>query len=160
MTMARPFPLVDLILSDERATEVLAQRVAKGLLPGDILLLEGPVGAGKSTLARAVIRARLGEPTLEVPSPTYTLVQTYAGNGVEIWHADLYRLEDPADILELGLTDAFGKEICLVEWPDRLGADVPESAVTLSLASHADGSHGLTARGDKEILLRLGLVDD
>lgn len=102
---------------------------------GDTILLEGPIGAGKSCFARAFIQARLtATGRLEdVPSPTYTLVQTYDDGNVEIWHADLYRLIGPADIDELGLWDAFEAAICLVEWPDRLGPLAPTDALLIRL---------------------------
>ena len=89
------------------------------LRAGDCVLLEGPIGAGKTHFCRALIRARLGREE-DVPSPTFTLVQTYDAD-VEIWHADLYRLSHPDEALELGLEDAFASAICLVEWPERLG---------------------------------------
>jgi tRNA threonylcarbamoyl adenosine modification protein YjeE len=117
-----------LTLDGAPATEALAARLASRLEAGDCLLLDGPVGAGKTTFARALVGARRAAAGLrpeEVPSPTFTLVQTYATDGPEIWHADLYRLGDPEEIAELGLEDAFAEAICLVEWPDRLGAAAP-----------------------------------
>ncbi len=96
------------------------------------LLLEGPVGAGKSHVARAAIRALAGAAT-EVPSPSFTLVQVYDTPEGEIWHADLYRLTDPAEVEELGLVGAMGQAIVLVEWPDRLAGLRPPDAVTLRL---------------------------
>lgn len=111
----------------------LAAALARRLGAGDTLLLDGPVGAGKTTFARALIRARLGDPEAEVPSPTFTLVQTYGEGPEAIWHADLYRLSGPEEILETGLADAFGRALCLVEWPGRLGALAPRDALTLRL---------------------------
>ncbi|PLL14708.1 tRNA (adenosine(37)-N6)-threonylcarbamoyltransferase complex ATPase subunit type 1 TsaE [Tabrizicola sp. TH137] len=127
-----------LFLPDEAATANLGERIASLLEPGDTVLLEGPIGAGKSHLARALIRARLGRME-DVPSPTFTLVQTYDAGDVEIWHADLYRLGHPDDVLELGLEDAFGKAICLIEWPDRLGPHLPANALRLRLSSQGEG---------------------
>ena len=124
-------------LPDPNATEALAERIAPVLGPGDTLLLAGPIGAGKTHFARALIRARIGREE-EVPSPTYTLVQTYDAGETEIWHADLYRLGDPGEIAELGLDEAFETAICLVEWPDRL-ADPPPGAVTLTFSVAGDG---------------------
>ena len=120
------------------ATCGLAQALAPGLGAGDVLLLSGPVGAGKTHFARCLIRA-LTTRDEDVPSPTYTLVQTYPGPKAEIWHADLYRLGDPAEIVELGLADAFDEAIALVEWPDRLGELTPASAL------HLDFAHGTGA---------------
>lgn len=118
-------------------TEALGQRLAALAKPGDVILLEGPVGAGKSCLARAFIRARIGREE-EVPSPTFTLVQVYEAAGGEIWHADLYRLAHPDEVWELGLDDAFASAICLVEWPDRLGKHVPPDALRLRLEAAAE----------------------
>ncbi len=102
------------------------------LHPGDVILLNGDVGAGKTHFARALIQSQLVA-FEDVPSPTFTLVQTYESAVGEIWHADLYRLTDLQEIEELGLTDAFETAICLVEWPDRLGDLAPEHALTLEL---------------------------
>ncbi len=136
-----PPDAVTFTLPDPQATEVLARWIAPHLNPGDTILLEGPVGAGKSHFARALIGARqqaAGLPPEDVPSPTFTLVQYYDAGDVEIWHADLYRLTHPDEALELGLSDAFTSAICLVEWPDRLGADRPANAMTLTLTPLAD----------------------
>ncbi|RBI84710.1 tRNA (adenosine(37)-N6)-threonylcarbamoyltransferase complex ATPase subunit type 1 TsaE [Rhodosalinus halophilus] len=123
----------DRLLASPDATAALARRLAPRLRPGDSLLLEGPVGAGKSHFARALISALLTEPE-DIPSPTYTLVQSYAGRTGPIWHADLYRLGDASELAELGLDDAFGTAICLVEWPERLGDAAPEGALRLTFA--------------------------
>lgn len=126
-----------LVLAGSEETDRIARALAPELRAGDVLLLAGPVGAGKSQFARATIRARLGEAE-EVPSPTFTLVQVY-GEAPEIWHADLYRLSGPGEIAELGLEEAFGRAICLVEWPDRLGPLAPEGALRIDLAPVAEG---------------------
>lgn len=134
---------VDIALPNEAATEALADWIAPRLAAGDTILLEGAVGAGKSHFARALIHARqraAGHPPEDVPSPTFTLVQYYDAGDVAIWHADLYRLTHPDEALELGLEDAFGSAICLVEWPDRLGADRPAHALTLTLTPQPDPS--------------------
>lgn len=128
---------IELELPDPNATEALARVIAPLLRAGDVLLLSGPIGAGKTHFARALIRARLGREE-EVPSPTYTLVQTYADEGGEIWHADLYRLGDPGEIAELGLEDAFAEAICLVEWPERMPAP-PADALSLRFAVAGEG---------------------
>ena len=116
------------------ATSALAARLAPRLGAGDTLLLVGPIGAGKTHFARALIHACLaaaGAPAEDVPSPTYTLVQTYRAGELEIWHADLYRLTDAAEATELGLEDAFATAICLIEWPDRMAGLLPPDALTL-----------------------------
>ncbi len=142
--MNSPAPL-SLILPDARATEALGQRLAELARPGDVILLEGPIGAGKSCLARACIRARLGREE-EVPSPTFTLVQVYEAD-VEICHADLYRLTHPDEVWELGLDDAFQTAICLVEWPDRLGDHVPPDALSIRLDAAGEGRRAVIGGG-------------
>ena len=124
-------PPLRLALSSESETCRLAEMLAAHARPGDTILLDGPIGAGKTHFCRAFIRARLGHDE-EVPSPTFTLVQTYDGD-VDIWHADLFRLHSPDEVTELGLIDAFSSAICLIEWPDRLGSLKPRDAVRLSL---------------------------
>jgi tRNA threonylcarbamoyladenosine biosynthesis protein TsaE len=131
-------PCTTLFLPTEAQTTALGRKLAGLARAGDVILLEGPIGAGKSALARAFIRARLGE-TEDVPSPTFTLVQVYDDKGTEIWHADLYRLTHPDEVWELGLDQAFDTAICLVEWPDRLGRHLPPDALRLQLRSKDDG---------------------
>lgn len=137
-----PF-LLSRLLPDADATDAFGRTLAARLRGGDVLLLEGPIGAGKTHFARSLIRTRLGQQE-DVPSPTFTLVQTY-GDDPEIWHADLYRLGHPDEAAELGLEDAFATAICLVEWPERLGSLRPEGALTLHFVS-IDG--GLSRRVD------------
>lgn len=129
-------PDVQIFLPDEASATRFAQICADHLGAGDTVLLSGPVGAGKSHFARAVIRAHLGQHT-EVPSPSFTLVQCYEAE-FEIWHADLYRLTHSYEAAELGLEDAMGKALCLIEWPDRL-AQIPPHAVSLSLSMADEG---------------------
>jgi len=130
-----------LALPDPEAAAAFGRALAPRLTPGDTLLLEGPIGSGKTHIARAIVAARLAVAgrAEDIPSPTYTLVQTYADGLAEIWHADLYRLTDPAEIMELGLDDAFASAIVLIEWPDRLGGLVPPGALRLTLAHHGPG---------------------
>ncbi|MFK7836974.1 MAG: tRNA (adenosine(37)-N6)-threonylcarbamoyltransferase complex ATPase subunit type 1 TsaE [Sulfitobacter sp.] len=109
-----------------------AAALGQRLRGGDTILLEGDVGAGKTHFARSLILSLLDVPE-DVPSPTFTLVQTYPSTRGDIWHADLYRLTSSQEIEELGLVDAFETDICLVEWPDRLGALMPTNALTLRL---------------------------
>ncbi len=126
------------IFETEEETRNFATHLAPLLRPGDVILLVGDIGAGKSFLSRAIIRFFLGEGA-EVPSPTFTLVQTYETHNFEIWHCDLYRLSSPDEIIELGLTEAFDDEVCLIEWPDRLGDDLPKNALTIEMSATAAG---------------------
>lgn len=119
-----------LCFSDAEQTSLYAARLARHLGSGDVILLSGDVGAGKTHFARSLIQSLLAEPE-DIPSPTFTLVQTYETAAAEIWHADLYRLTSIQEVEELGLIDAFATAICLVEWPDRLGALTPPSALSL-----------------------------
>lgn len=123
---------LDLFSQDQ--THRLADLLAARAEPGLTLLLDGPVGAGKTTLARRIIQSRLAASGKmeDVPSPTFTIVQTYEADGLEIWHADLYRLTSTSELFELGLDAAFDSAFCMVEWPDRLG-DANPPALRLDL---------------------------
>ena len=143
-----------ILSATEADTAKFAARLAPLLRAGDTILLSGQIGAGKSAFSRALIRARLGRQE-DVPSPTFTIVQTYHAEDVEIWHCDLYRLTHPDEALELGLSEAFETAICLIEWPDRLGADSPSGALTLDFSAH-DDHHKITARLPLEWADRLG----
>ncbi|WP_299600827.1 tRNA (adenosine(37)-N6)-threonylcarbamoyltransferase complex ATPase subunit type 1 TsaE [uncultured Tateyamaria sp.] len=108
------------------------------LRAGDVVLLEGDVGAGKTHFARALIQSVLLEPE-DVPSPTFTLVQIYDTRNGALWHTDLYRVSADTEIDELGLMDAFEDAICLVEWPDRLGPLTPATALTITIQTAGEG---------------------
>ncbi|MFW8633924.1 tRNA (adenosine(37)-N6)-threonylcarbamoyltransferase complex ATPase subunit type 1 TsaE [Cribrihabitans pelagius] len=132
-----------LTLNSPEETAELAGQIAGALRPGDCLLLDGPIGAGKTHFARHLLQTLMPVPE-DVPSPTFTLVQTYEVPGGEVWHADLYRLTSLDEVEELGLTAAFDEAVCLVEWPDRLAELTPAHALTLSLApdpEHEDRRH-------------------
>jgi len=109
----------------------LALKFAKIIAQGDVLLLQGGIGAGKTHFARCLIQSLLDQPE-DIPSPTFTLVQTYPTRIGELWHADLYRLSHPDEVFELGLHDAFSDAVCLVEWPDRLGDLAPKQALLIN----------------------------
>ena len=115
----------------------LGARLGRALRPGDTVALIGGLGAGKTTLARGLVQSVLPHET--VPSPTYTLVQTYDFPGFTLWHCDLYRLEHPDEAYELGLMDAMGEDVCLLEWPDRLGALLPEDALEIEIMFEGEG---------------------
>jgi N-acetylmuramate 1-kinase len=129
-------------LADEQATNLLGNDLARALVPGDLVLLSGDLGAGKSTLARALIRTLAQDPDLEVPSPTFTLVQAY-DTPLPVAHFDLYRLGDPAELDELGLDDALDGGIALVEWPERAGNALSGNAIRVSLRSIGIGREAI-----------------
>ena len=130
-------PLFEINLPSPEATHALAVRIGGVLQAGDVLLLEGGIGAGKTHFARSLIQSLQAVPE-DVPSPTFTLVQTYESHAGEIWHADLYRLTDPDELQELGLTDAYTSAICLIEWPDRLGDSAPADALHIDIRPAED----------------------
>jgi tRNA threonylcarbamoyladenosine biosynthesis protein TsaE len=146
-----------LTLSDEAATTGLARSLAAHLQPGDVVLLDGPIGAGKTFFARAVIQALCGADE-HVPSPTFTLVQTYTTPACDIWHCDLYRLTGAVDVTELGLDEAFATAICLIEWPDRLGDAAPTDALRMQFAA-TDTHHTVTIATGPPLARRWGIAD-
>jgi tRNA threonylcarbamoyladenosine biosynthesis protein TsaE len=144
-------------LPDEGATAALGRALAPRLRAGDAVLLEGGLGAGKTHLARALIQALLPVPE-EVPSPSFTLVQTYDAPDFEIWHADLYRLSGGADLAELGF-EAAADALCLIEWPDRLAVP-PPGALRLRLVPEGEGRRAEFGAEDPAWVGRLaGLAD-
>lgn len=112
-----------LILNNERETADLARCVSNVLRVGDMIALAGVLGTGKSTFARALIQSFL--PKEEVPSPTFTLVQTYDGPAFRITHSDLYRIKSRSELRELGLDEALEEGVLVVEWPDRMSEQLP-----------------------------------
>ncbi|WP_417476733.1 tRNA (adenosine(37)-N6)-threonylcarbamoyltransferase complex ATPase subunit type 1 TsaE [Maricaulis sp.] len=128
MSHSRHLPLTDLA-----ATAALGDRLAGLLVAGDIVCLSGDLGAGKTTLARQVIANMCGVD--DAPSPTYTIVQVYeTGASVALWHVDLYRIEEPGELEQLGLDDAFDDAITLIEWPERLEDSLPGDRLEISIA--------------------------
>lgn len=130
--MRPPAPVYRVPLPDLAATHALARRLAGLARPGDTIALSGDLGAGKTEWARAFVRARLGRPDEEVPSPTFTLVQIYGDGDGEIWHADLYRLTHPDEALELGLEDALGHALVVLEWPERIARLLPRDRLDIA----------------------------
>ena len=123
-----------IFLADDAATAALGARLAAELKPGALVLLSGGLGAGKTALARAIIRWLVGDPFMDVPSPSFALVQPYEANGAPLLHADLYRLRNEREIDELGLFDR-AEAIVLIEWPERAPelAQLATMAVALSV---------------------------
>ena len=146
-----PLPEIrTLLLADEAATTRLGQALAGYLAAGEVVLLAGDLGMGKSTLARGLIRA-LTRPDEDVPSPTFTLVQFYESTP-PVAHFDLYRLEDPEEIEEIGLHEAIDDGVTLIEWPERLGTGGAETLspdrLSVRLEADGDGRRGhLTGHG-------------
>lgn len=132
-----PWP-VTIDLPTPAATESLGATLGRTLSAGDVVALQGPLGAGKSTFARGLIRA-LTSPEEEVPSPTFTLVQTYDTDGVTISHFDLYRLKSADEAEEIGLWEALEGGAALIEWPERLGDVLPADRLTVEMAFSAVG---------------------
>jgi len=126
------------VLADEAATQALGRRLAALLGPGEAICLSGPLGAGKSTLARALVRA-LTTPDEEVPSPTFTLVQFYETGRFPLAHFDLYRLTDPDEAYEIGLDEALDGGAALVEWPQRLEGRLPADRLDIEIAFEGEG---------------------
>jgi tRNA threonylcarbamoyladenosine biosynthesis protein TsaE len=148
-------------LSDEAASIALGRALASLMRRGLALCLFGELGAGKSTLARALIRA-LTRPDEDVPSPTFTLVQTYEG-ALTLAHFDLYRLGDASEVDELGLHEALEDGAAIIEWPERLDGDLPPDRIEVHLAHAGEGrearlrSLGQAGEGLKDALLAAGL---
>lgn len=122
----------NLFLADDAATAEFGRRLATLLRPGDLVLLEGDLGAGKTALARSVIRTLVGDAGLDVPSPSFALVQPYEADGQPVLHADLYRIGSPREVDELGLFDR-ADAIVLVEWPERSDEVVQQASVAIRL---------------------------
>tara|TARA_R110000868_G_scaffold183929_5_gene425315 strand:+ start:501 stop:1040 length:540 start_codon:yes stop_codon:yes gene_type:complete len=141
---------ISLSLADEAATRALGRHLAPLLALGDFVALTGDLGAGKTALARAIIQARYGAggEDEDVPSPTFTLIQIYETPDLLITHADLYRLDDPEDLRELGLGEALDEGAVLMEWPDRMG-ELPRDRLDIVLSLEGDGARiaRLTAHG-------------
>ena len=132
-------PNFSISLPDGAATERLGTALAKRLRPRDVVALQGGLGVGKTTLARAILRAASGDPALIVPSPTFTLVEIYDTPAGVFWHFDLYRLEAPEQVFELGWEEARADGIALVEWAERLAGLLPQERLTVTLSIEGDG---------------------
>ena len=147
--------LDSLALTDLSATRAFAAALSRFIAPGRVFCLSGPLGAGKSEMARAMITASCG-PQDDIPSPTFTLVQPYQANGgFEVWHMDLYRLETPAQVLALGVEDAFFDCCCLIEWSDKITDLLPSDQVRIDLAMGPDEGSRVVALAASPDLLHI-----
>jgi len=135
------FNLLSLTSKDEKTTRRMANAVAEQSRPGDMIALKGELGAGKTLFARAFIQ-RFGCEE-EIPSPTFTLIQSYPIKEMMIHHLDLYRIEHPDDILELGVDEIFADNISLVEWPDRLGDYLPKDRLSIEFQHKSTNNNKL-----------------
>lgn len=135
-----------MILVDPAATDAFGRRLAALVVPGDVIALSGPLGAGKTSIARGVLAA-LGLQE-EAPSPSFAIVQPYDPPEVRVpvTHVDLYRIDAGGDLAELGLDEARGHAVLLIEWPERMGAALWDDALWLGLTITPEGARGLTAR--------------
>ena len=140
----------EIALVDPLATDRLGKTLADMIAQRDVIALWGDLGAGKTSLARAIIQTLLAASGLreDVPSPTFTLVQTYEAGSLPIWHADLYRLSDTDELIELGLEEALEGGLLLIEWPDRMADELPAERLDIELKEVGDGRVAcLTGRG-------------
>jgi len=145
----------EIVLADEAATVAFAVSLAKTAEPGDVLALRGTLGTGKTVFARAFIR-HLTEAGEEVPSPTFTLVQTYESDIAPVYHFDLYRIENPDDVYELDIEDAFADGISLIEWPDRMEALLPRDRLDVEIThGERDGARKITLSAEGKWAERL-----
>lgn len=133
-----------MILTGNAETEAVGRRLAAQLRPGDVIALYGDLGAGKTTLARGILRGLGFEG--DVASPTFPIVLPYDGLTPPLWHVDLYRIEDPAEIEELALDEALEDGVLVIEWPERLGGQLWPEALRLTLSREGEGARALTAQ--------------
>jgi tRNA threonylcarbamoyladenosine biosynthesis protein TsaE len=145
---------IEIFLPDLAATEQLGARVAALARPGDAILLAGPLGAGKTAFARAFLRAAADDRRLEVPSPSFTLVQSYDTSIGVVHHFDFWRVEGRVGLAELGWDEARG-DIVLVEWPDRLASEAPDDALVITLVLATGEARRATLAGWPDRIGRL-----
>lgn len=131
-------PIRTIEVADETAMQDLGARLFRLARAGDVIALRGDLGAGKSVLARGFIRkacVHAGEDpeNFDVPSPTFTLVQTYEGGNLSVWHFDLYRIEKPAEVWELGFEEALDEGVSLIEWPERAAGLLPDARLDVEI---------------------------
>lgn len=121
----------------ENETVLLGEKISRLCHKGDVLALNGTLGVGKSVLARAFIQKICGK--TDVPSPTFTLVQTYETKDFDVYHFDLYRLKSPEEIFELGMEEAMYDGVCLIEWPEKMGGYLPKKSIIINIKHQPEG---------------------
>lgn len=156
--LLRAMAACDLELPDLAATIRLGAALARLIRVGDVIALHGDLGAGKTELARALIRAAAGDDTLIVPSPTFTLVETYDTPVAVLWHFDLYRIDTPEQVWELGLEEALADGVALIEWPERLAGLLPSPRLDLTLRIAQGDARQATLAGGSTWTDRIGAL--
>ena len=136
-------------VNSAEALEVFGAKLGRLLRVGDFIALSGDLGAGKTTMTRGLIQSQLGD--IEVPSPTYTLVQTYDLKTYELWHCDLYRLDEPNDVLELGLIDMRDEIVAIIEWPDRMGGYRDSDMLSIEISFVPNSTNRLISLSGSEL---------
>ena len=137
---------IEFALKDEKSTQDFGARLGDVLVPGDAVCLTGNLGAGKSTLARGMIKSLAGAD--EAPSPTFTFVETYETERFLLWHFDFYRLERPDDVWELGYEEALEDGVLVIEWPERIGDLAPPDALEIRLEIEGKGRKAIVSASD------------
>ena len=146
----------DIICKTENDTAELAKKFAKIAKKGDVFALYGTLGMGKSVFARAFIQSLCDVD--DVPSPTFTLLQTYSSSKGEIYHFDLYRLKHPDEVFELGFEDALHSGISLIEWPENAGRWLPKKVIKISIVSHETGRLFTIETSSEEKIARMECI--
>lgn len=144
--------ICSIVSRDEKETAAFASKMAALAQKGDVIALFGTLGMGKSVFSRAFIRHFLGN--VDVPSPTFTLLQTYDTPDFEIYHYDLYRLKDPDEIFELGMEEALYQGVCLIEWPEKMGGYLPRKAIRLEISPDGNNRRISVFAGSENVLNR------
>ena len=144
---------IELYLSTEEATKLLGQKLALIAQTGDVFALFGTLGMGKSVLARAFVQELCGPG--EVPSPTFTLLQTYEAPNFDIYHFDLYRLKSAEDIFEIGMEEAIYGGVSLIEWPEKMGGYLPRDIFRIEISSYKNGRKVFIKTTSEDKFLRL-----
>ena len=149
---------LEVYLPTEEATKLLGQNLARIARTGDVFALFGTLGMGKSVLARAFVQKLCGQG--EVPSPTFTLLQTYEAPSFDIYHFDLYRLKSPEDIFEIGMEEALYSGVSLIEWPEKMGGYLPRDIFKLEISNYENGRKVTIETTSEEKYLRLSSLKE